>query len=319
MLMAKSFQMMRFARTKQNLRKKASALSCMGPQDVSATPRKVLEILVPKTDTVRGQGRGRGPTDPDIMTRERTPAEVGLVVIGNAAAPEKLVPAYRSTSTSISTANKLTQSEQNAGLLLLESRARSIRDVSQEPHDSAQLKPDPVANDLLNAALIETSSPISLSKLDSDAFDAALKLQSKNDSHNPSNTNSLNTLLIHSDAIFLPSAMEARTSSAIPSSGAKGAGSTNSEIMRAVEADRYRLQAQHARMLEALRGAAREKIEYRDFIARLMQSHMEHEGRLMSAIAALQGECDRKSCEVERLRKAVAEKERVEEKLEQDV
>ena len=83
-----------------------------------------------------------------------------------------------------------------------------------------------------------------------------------------------------------------------------------------MDADRHQLEAQNARMVEALREAEREKIEYRDFIAGLMQSHGEHEGRLLSRIAELRDECDRKSGEVERLREVVAGKVEVEEKVE---
>jgi hypothetical protein len=379
---------MRLARTKQNLRQKAFALSCICQQDALATPRNVLEISGAKP----GAARGRSPTNPDITAKEQTLADVAPVDIGNAAASETARPAYHSTSNStelgpalvpegenaqqlpaevlsaspsaswkMTPANKMggrepvlrrrpsfktlahdpsiplvytseaeeviannsAKSLQNTGLVVSESQARSTRGVSHGSDDSAHPKPNSDLNDLLNAALLlKTSSPTSLSDLDSSAFDTALKLQAKtkNSSPPPSNSNSLTPLLIHSDAIFLPSAMEAKTPSAVPSSdGKRTRGSTSSQIaqiMRAVDADRDRLEDRHARMVEALREAERERVEYRDAIARLMQSHREHEGRLLSRIVELQDECDRKSCEVERLREAVAEKGQVEKMLE---
>jgi hypothetical protein len=220
--------------------------------------------------------------------------------------------------------NNSAQSLQNARLLLQESQARNIRGVSHGSRNSAHPKLNAASHNVPNAALIETSSPTSLSNLDSSAFDTALKLQAKakNDSHPPSNSNSLNTtLLIHSDAIFLPSAMEAKTSSALPSSDGKrtGTGSTSSRIahiMRAVDADRHRLEVQHARMVEALREVEREKIEYRDCMAGLMHSLREHEGRLLGRIAELQDECDRRGCEVEWLREVVAGEGQAGEKVE---
>ena len=287
---------MRLARTKQNLRNKASALSCMGQQDALATHHHVLETSEPEANAVRG----RRLTDPDVTAKEQILADVALIGIGNPAAPEELRSGYHSISIStqpelaliperenvqnvpsisvsasptaswtMTPANKMggrepvlrrrpsfktlahdpsiplvysseaeeviannsVKSLQITGLLVPESQARSTRGVSHGSHNSAHHKPAATSNNLLNAALLTTSSPISLSNLDSSAFDAALKLQAKHAPHPPSNSNSLNTLLIHSDAIFLPSAMEAKTPSAVPSSdGKRTRGSTSSQI-----------------------------------------------------------------------------------------
>ena len=351
---------MRLARTKQNLRQEAFALSCMGQQDALATSRNIdigdaaapkkmrpayhstttstwtepESALIPEVANEQHVSAIAVSASPTASLWETPPSKIDARRSALRRKPSFTTLAYDPSAPLMHfgeatevVANDSVQLRQNTGLLLSESQAEGTRVVSHRSYNSAQEahhKADAVPNNLLKTPLTKTSSPISLSNLDSSAFDTALKLQAeaKNNSHAPSNSNSLNnTLLIHSDAIFLPSAITAKTSSAVPSSDEKrtGTGSTSSQIaqiMRAVDADRDRLEAQHARMVEALREAEREKIEYRDFIAGLMQSHGEQEGRLLSRIAELQDECDRKSCEVERLREVVAGKGRVEEKVE---
>ena len=360
MLIANPFQAMRLVRTKKNLRNKAFKLSCMGQQDALATPRNIDigNAAAPKkmrpayhSTTTSTWTEPESALIPEVANEQHVPA---IAVSASPTAslwktpPSKIdarrsalrrKPSFRTLAYDPSAplvhfgeatevvANDSVQLRQNTGLLLSESQAEGTRGVSHRSCNSAQEahhKADAAPNNLLNTPLTKTSSPISLSNLDSSAFDAALMHQAsaKDDSHAPSNSNSLNTtLLIHSDAIFLPSAITAKTSSAVPSSEGKrtGTGSTSSQIaqiLRAVDADRHQLEVQHARMVEALREAEREKIEYRDFIAGLMQRHVEHEGRLLGRIAELRDECDRKGCDVERLRRVVAGMGQVGEKVE---
>ena len=161
-----------------------------------------------------------------------------------------------------------------------------------------------------------TSSP----RDDSDVFDTALLRQEEAAQDAADDAKSIQTVIIHSDAILLESAMEVNTSSTVPSSDTEAAAKATTtfrveQIVRKVEAGRNQLAAQNKAMMDSLRTASHQTTEYRQYIEQLRRNNYRQEQKLEYIIQDLQAEIDEQNHQMEQMRQLIAYKEGIEEEL----
>jgi hypothetical protein len=168
------------------------------------------------------------------------------------------------------------------------------------------------------------ASSLIVSLADSDAFDAVLLEQAEAAKEREYDAASTHTVIIHSDAVFLESAMEVNTSSAVPSSGSKPApefGPTVrvQKLVRQVEVERNELSAQNQKMMAAFQFASSQSTEYRAFIDQLRDHKDRQERKLNGHIQFLQAAIDEKNGQMQQMQEYIAAQQDVETTLKQTI
>lgn len=168
----------------------------------------------------------------------------------------------------------------------------------------------------------EEDPDVSLLRLDSDEFDVALVCQDEaaTTSEADHDGDSIRTVIIHDDAVFLESTMEITTWSAVLSSEAKApmkdiTAYQVDQIIAGVENERNALYGENQALLAVLSQASQDAQEYRVFIEQGRRRKEDQEQKLNAQIVDLQAECGGKSWQMELLRQTIAEKEEMEQTL----